>query len=328
MPQASFGFVGMGKETTPGTGVAPTSFIPVKDANFVMDPAYYQFREIIGSRSAYQSHPGVLATNIQFSSTVYPQRYLVDILQGLFGDFTQSVPEAGAYMYTFAEAATLPSWSFERSDTIDNTGLLHERFQGVKIESVGFTAAVGEEVTMNVRGQGLGAPVDPASHPVGITYPTMDPFTFINAIVNVDGTASNVVSSMDVEFTNVLQPQPALRGALGATAARTPYRIYEGGLTCTMRASTVFEDADFYEKFKDADTFSVELLFQGGMIGATATPYELSLLFPLVRASGFDSPMRAGEIMEADLDFEISYDRTLGKLGTFYVTGAEDGSTW
>ena len=141
MPQASFGFVGMGKETVPGTGVAPTSFIPVKDANFMLDPAYYQFREIIGSRSAYQSHPGVLASNIQFSSTVYPQRYLVDILQGLFGDFVQSVPEAGAFKYTFAEAATLPSWSFERSDTQNNTGLIHERTAGVKIESVGFTAA-------------------------------------------------------------------------------------------------------------------------------------------------------------------------------------------
>ena len=328
MPQASFGFVGMGKETVPGTGVAPTSFIPVKDANFMLDPAYYQFREIIGSRSAYQSHPGVLASNIQFSSTVYPQRYLVDILQGLFGDFVQSVPEAGAFKYTFAEAATLPSWSFERSDTQNNTGLIHERTAGVKIESVGFTAAVGEEVTMNVRGQGLGAPVDPAAHPGAFTYPTMDPFTFVNATVEVDGVASNIVRSMDIEFTNVLQPQAALRGHLGGTMARTPFRIYEGGLSCTMRASTIFDDATFYTLFQNATEFSVELLFQGGVIGATAENYELSLLFEKVKASGFDSPMRAGEILEADLDFEISYDRENSRLGVFYVQGDEDGTTW
>lgn len=328
MPQASFGFVGIGKETTPGTGVAPTSFIPVKDANFMMDPAYFQVREIIGSRSAYQSHAGVLGTNVQLSSTVYPQRYLVDILQGLFGDFVQSIPEAGAYKYTFAEAATLPSWSFERSDTTNNTGLLHERYQGVKIESVGFTAAVGEEVTMNVRGQGLGAPVDPASHPGTYTYPTMDPFTFVHAIVNVDGTPSNIIRSMDIEFTNVLQPQPALRGHLGATAARQPYRIFEGGLSCTMRASLIFDDASFYTLFKNATEMSIELLFEGGVIPTTAENYQASFLFEKVKVSGFDSPMRAGEIMEADLDFEISYDREESRLGVFYVQGDEDGSTW
>lgn len=328
MPQASFGFVGMGKETTPGTGVAPTSFIPVKDANFMLDPAYYQFREIIGSRSAYQSHPGVLAANVQFSSTVYPQRYLVDTLQGLFGSFVQSVPEVGAYKYTFTEAATLPSWSFERSDTQLNTGILHERYAGTKIESVGFTAAVGEEVTMNVRGQGLGIPADPAAHPVGYTYPTMDPFTFVNATVKVDGVASNIVRSMDVEFTNVLTPQPALRGSLGDPLARTPYRIYEGGLSCTMRASTIFDDAAFYTLFKNATNFSVELFFRGSLIGVTATYYEMSLLFERVKASSFDSPMRAGEILEADLDFEISYDRVNSRLGVFYVQGDQDGSTW
>jgi hypothetical protein len=328
MPQASFGFVGIGKESTPGTGVAPTSFIPVKDANFMMDPAYFQIREIIGKRSAYQSHAGVLGTNVQLSSTVYPQRYLVDILQGLFGDFVQSVPEVGSYKYTFAETALLPSFSFERSDTVDNTGLLHERYQGVKIESVGFTAAVGEEVTMNVRGQGLGAPTDPAAHPVTFTYPTMDPFTFVNAIVEVDGTPSNIVRSMDIEFTNVLQPQPALRGHLGATAARNPYRIYEGGLSCTMRASVIFDDASFYTAFKNATNMSVELLFEGGIIGATAQKYAASFLFEKVKVSGFDSPMRAGEIMEADLDFEVSYDRVLNRLGLFSVTGDQDGSTW
>src|SRR5688572_10079912 len=119
MGSASFGYVGVGVETTPGTSVPPTSFIPVKSVNFNVDQEQITFREIAGSRQAQQSFGGSIRPSVTLTSAFYPSRAFAVMLRALFGT-SSTVAGTGTtpttWVHTFADASVLPSLSFERSD--------------------------------------------------------------------------------------------------------------------------------------------------------------------------------------------------------------------
>src|SRR5688500_3377165 len=158
---ASTGYFGIGVETVPATSVAPTKFLPVKDVNFPVDVEFIDVPEIGGSRQRGQKYDGPVSVSATLTSSFYPSLAMGVLLRGLFGSVTTAAEGASstAFRHTFADAAVLPSLSFERSDTVtEGTGLLHERIRGCKIESMGFSCAFGEDIDVCIDAQGLTFP--------------------------------------------------------------------------------------------------------------------------------------------------------------------------
>ena len=308
---ASTGYFGVGVETTPATSVAPTKFLPVKDVNFPVEVEFIDVPEIRGSRQASQKYDGPLSVSATLTSSFYPSLAMGVLLRGLFGSVTSALvaPSTTAYRHTFADAAVLPSLSLERSDTTtEGTGLLHERIPGCKIESMGFSCAFGEDIDVSIDAQGLTFPENPASKPGTIAYPAADPFIFTGASVQIDGTDNFLFKSIDFEFTNTLEPQQTLR------KTRNAYRMYEGGMETTLSGTLAFEDNALYNKFRDSSFLTVTALFQGSMADATnSIPYSARFHWPRVKVSSHDLPMTAGEVMEVDVEFEVSFDNATNK---------------
>src|SRR5690606_24764080 len=173
MPSASFGYVGVGVESTPGTSVPPTKFIPVKSVNFNVDQEEITFREIAGSRQAQQSFGGSIRPSVSLTSALYPSGAFGVLLRGLFGNVTTAAAAGTgtAFTHTFSDAAVLPSLSFERSDSAGSGGLLHQRIPGCKIESMSFTAEFGSDVEVSVEAQGLSFPEEPSTKPASVLLP-------------------------------------------------------------------------------------------------------------------------------------------------------------
>lgn len=327
MAQASFGYMGIGKEVTHGTEVAPSKFLPVKDVNFPIENNFIEVREIRGSRQAYQTFAGPLRPNASFTSSFYPAGAMGYIFRGLFGASTDALvaPSATVFLHTFVDAASLPSYSFERSDArTDGAGaILHERLNGVKIESVSVTAEYGQDVEIAVNAQGLDFPTDPAAKPGSFTYPAMEPFIFSDVAVSIDGVSSSLFKTLNFEITNTLERQESLRGE------RTAYKIMEGGLDCTLSGNLIFEDADLYAKLQTGESFEVEVTFTGVEIDAVnALNYQAVFTWPKVRVATFDIPMTAGEIMEADVEFEVSYDVATDKLITVTLQNLDNATAY
>lgn len=324
MAQASFGYFGIAQEVTPGTGLTPTHLLPVKDVDFTTETDFIEIREIRGSRQAYSSFDGPFRPSATFTSSLYPDGGYGYLLKGLFGGVgtTAAGSSATAKLHTFTDAAVLPSFSFERSDSrTAGSSLIHERLEGVKIESIGFSCNYGEDVEMSVTAQGLKFPVDPASHPVvGLFttgYPTADPMIFTSATIAIDGVNNDYFKSVDFEFTNTLERQEALRGT------REAYSLLEGGLECSLSGTMVFQDLTFYNAFKNATALAVTVVFQGAQIasdfpGAAFNKYRFH--FPKVKVSNYGIPMTAGEVMEADVEFAVQFDQATQKLVDVQLT--------
>jgi hypothetical protein len=328
MPQSSFGYFGMGVESTPGTGVAPTKFLPVKDVDFAVETDFIDIREIRGSRQAYQTFDGPIRSSVNFTSAFYPAGAMGVLLKGLFGSVTTAAAGASATAkeHTFGDAAVLPSISFERSDSrTAGSAIIHERLVGAKVESMGFSCAFGEDVEVSVAAQALKFPEDPAGHPGAFTYPAMNPFIFTGASVDVAGTPNDFFKSIDFEFTNTLERQEALRGT------REAYAMFEGGLECSLSATMVFADLTMYNRLKNSEEFSMVITFTGDVADAATTPdtfYTAEFTFPRVKVSNYGLPMTAGEVMEADVEFMVAFDNSTQKLVDVVLTNLDVSGTY
>lgn len=323
----ALGYFGFGKETTEGVAVPPTVFLPVKDVDFPIENEPIEIMEINRDRAAYTNMDGPLRPNISFTAATYPHTATGLILQGLFGSVAHALesPSTTVYKHTFSSAGSLPSFSMERSDNpVLGQGVLFQRINGVKIESVGFTASYGEDVEMRVSGQGLDFPTTPASKPSDFSLsPDMDPFIFSGASVSIDGTPNNLFKSLDFEFTNTLERQETLRGQ------RTAYRIYEGGLRCTLSGTMAYDDNDIYDLLKNSTYFAMTARFAGATIDVTnSLKHDLVFTWPKLKVNTIGLPMTAGDTIEADIDFQVSFDKVTRKLVTVVMHDLEDGSDY
>ena len=322
---AGTGYFGLGVETVVGTSVAPTKFLPVKDVDFPVDVTFIDFMEIRGSRQAQQKFDGPVESSVTATSSFYPSLGMGLLLKGLFGAVT-TAPVSGstiAFAHTFSDAATLPSFSFERSDTTGSSGLLIQRVTGAKVESLGFSCAFGEDVEVSISAQGLTFPETPSSRPVTITYPAADPFIFTGASIQIDGTDNLLFKSIDFDFTNTLERQQTLR------KTRNAYRMFEGGMDATLSGTLAFESLALYEKFKNSDYLTVGVKFEGAVAdSANATKYSAAFGWPKVKVSNHSMSMSAGEVIEVDVDFEISYDNATGQRTTCVLTNLDPATTY
>ena len=330
MPQASFGYFGVAVETTPGTGVAPTKYLPVKDVDFPVENNFIDIREIRGSRQAYQTFDGALRSSFNLTSSFYPLGAMGVFLRALFGDQTAAASTGSsiAFDHTFIDAATLPSLSVERADAKNGAGgVIVQRLVGCKVESVGFSCSFGEDVEVKVAGQGLKFPDSSVTRAASPTFPTIAPVVFTGASVLVDGVANNYFKSINFEFTNTLERQEALRGT------RESYAMFEGGLECTLSGTMVFADLTIYDKLKNSDYLTVEADFVSSDVAdpdATPDPiiYGASFQWPKVKVSTFGIPFTAGEVIEADVEFQVSFDLTTNKLVNVVMTNLDAGTAY
>lgn len=322
---ASAGYFGIGVETTPGTSVPPTKFLPVKDVDFPVDVSFIDIDEIRGSRQGGQKFDGPVETSVTATSSFYPSLAMGVLLKGLFGADSAALvaPSTTVYKHTFGDASSLPSISMERSDTTAAGGVLLQRVPGCKVESIGFSCAFGEDVEVSISAQGLTFPETPAGRPGSFTWPSADPFMYTGASVKIDGVDNLFFKSIDFEFTNTLERQATLR------KTRNAYRMYEGGMDVTLSGTLVFEDTSLYTKFQNSTYLTVAVDFEGATIDApNSLKYGAHFDFPKVKVSNHSMPMSAGEVMEVDVDFEVSFDNATGKRVNAWLQNLDNATAY
>lgn len=328
MAQASFGYFGIGHENPAavGTAVAPKLFLPVKDVNFPIENNFIDVVEIRGSRQAYQKFDGPQRPSVTFSSAFYPAGAMGLLLKGLFGTVSTAAAGASATgkVHTFGDTSELPSISAERSDAQSgSSGILLQRLNGCKVESMSFTSNYGEEVDVQITMQGLSFPTTPGAKPSSFTFPAMEPFTFVSSSIYVDGVISNLFKTVTFDFTNTLERQEVLNGT------RYAYKMFEGGLDCTLNGTLVFESIAMYDKLKNSEDFEVKVVFEGAEFDATENvSYTAEFTWPKVKIATFDVPMTAGDVIEADVEFEVSFDLVANKSVEVKLTNQDAAATY
>lgn len=287
MSLGALGYVGYGVETSEGTFVAPTKFLPVTSFSFEDSNDFMVPDQIRHSRDRYIA----MAAPYPVSGTMEMELIPTDIATLLKSAFTATVNSSGyaggGYQHVFTPASALDFLTFEGSaaDT------LIMRYSGVRVNTLEIKAAFGEIVTATFGLEGLGRTKQGgASSP---SFTNVTPFNFSGVDIKVDGgTPLGTVKDFTFGINNNLTRIGTLR------KTRSWRRMALGMREVSLALTIDFTDTVEYDRFLSEDIFDVDLHMEGesALSGMSAKPI-LRVAVPNVRWNKVGIPLNAGDYL-------------------------------
>lgn len=296
MSLGALGYVGYGVESTEGTTVAPTIFLPVSSFSFEDTNDYLIPDQIRGTRDRYTLMAAPYMTSGTMDMELVPNG-IGPLLRSAFagGAATTSAYTGGGYQHLITPGNTSPTFTFESSAA----DILVMRYGGIRVNSLEISAAFGELVTASFGLEGT-TRVKMGS-PVAETYVDALPFSFAGASVKVANTEIGNVKSFSASVGNNLERI----GTLRKTRAwkRTALGMRDLGLSLTMD----FTDTADYDLFLAETEFSVQIHLEGSanQTGMGTNKPALVLTYPRVRWGSVGVPISTTDYLEQSVEAVI-----------------------
>lgn len=296
MSLGALGYVGYGIETTEGTQVAPTKFLPVSAFSFEDADDYMLPDQIRGSRDRSIA----LAAPYNVSGTMELELIPLDVASLLKSAFSatpvSSAYAGGGYQHVYTPASVEPTYTFESSAA----GILVMRYGGIRVNTLNIKAAYGEIVTSSWAMEGLNRTKQGAAGTP--TYSTCLPFSFSGASVKVGGTANGTVKDFEFGVNNNLERIGTLRKTRGWK------RMAPGMREVTLALTLDFTDTVEYDRFLSGVSFDVELHLEApaALSGMAANKPTLVIAIPQVLWTKVGVPLSAGDFLEQSVEATIT----------------------
>lgn len=232
-------FLGLGRETTWNTAVAPTAFFPFSSESLKVsiEPiAEAQIRGILDQSPRYR---GLLTIGGSFSGPVYPS-LIGHLLRAALGAPTTT--GTGPFTHTFNPAqgrfstdAALPPYSI----TVGRDGVI-ERYSGCVCQSLSFSFSKGGMLTF--ESQWIGANYSSPAAPT-VALPTDTPFT-LDAVVQRNSVAFGSLQDISIAINNNLEGVRTINNNAGfiSRVAWNGVRTIEVSGTADFDNSTLYND--------------------------------------------------------------------------------------
>jgi hypothetical protein len=240
-------FVGLAKETTYGTGVAATSFIPATTIASEDVRNYTPDQAMRGS--AVETYNQVATQGWSTFSLEGPAFFdtIGHILKGLLG--AEDLSGTGPYVHAMS---VLNSGTFQPPSytLVDYNGFEARSFPGSKFNSCQLTYSADGLVTHSTQAQGLAS--------TSVTTPTVS-FSSVPAtaayktVVKVGGSTTTLVESAQLTLTRPTNPIIALNNSTSPTA------IWSGPVSLNGTLTALFEDDSFLTPMLAGTSTAVEL---------------------------------------------------------------------
>jgi len=249
----------VGRESTVGTGVAPTRRFEVIDENLKLTVDRIESKALKNSRRFLSTSgwaAGVRSVEGDFTMEV-PSAGFGTLLRALLGapSTTADSPVAGVYSHRFNSNTSIDAESLTCEIVrTDVTGDQHRfTYSGVTLMQAEFAASVGEFVTAKFTVDGIDEAYSAAA-PQSATYPTSTPLVFNGATLSIDGTATSI-KACNIKFDT------GRKGDRYFLGSNTKKAQVEAGLRDVSGTIDVeWDDLSLYNKYRDGS--SAELVFQ------------------------------------------------------------------
>lgn len=298
-----FGYVGLKKETTFGTAATVAEFIPVKSFESAQDPQNYYPEAIRGTRGRARGIGMGIQNEVNLEMDAEPQS-IGHILLAALGTISSAAVSGatGAYKHDITPGNVLPSYTFERNDTV-----MTQTIAGTKIDSLTLSVEAGDDGVLTVEADMIAQSItDKASASVA-TYTDKDPFAFHRVLVEKGGQTNENLKSMEIEINNNLKDdQFTLR------KSRNVASIEEGMREVTVTAEMLFKNKAEYLAFINGTKDTLKFTFEGDIItGSTRDMLVIEL--PKIMYDSFEVPMGGpdDEVL-ASIEATALIDTTLG----------------
>lgn len=233
-PQATvFSFLGIGKETTKGTPIAASAFIPVT----TFDPEdKYQWREDVGMRGSmtelFAVYQGFGDSEYGFGGPCFPD-VIGHPLLGILGDVQTTVASPlNTHRFTVNNDYTIngqpPAYTIH-----DFAGVNDRRFPGQQMTELSFRFDTEGMVEYTARSLGYLSTTSTRPSP---SYSTVPPILAYQSVSTVNSVTSSIIQSGELTISRKVGIIHTMTGA------QTPYKVWAGGIRVSGRASFVYED--------------------------------------------------------------------------------------
>lgn len=292
MGLGALGYVGYGVESTEGTAVAPTKFLPVTSFSFEDSNDFIVPDQIRHSRDRYIAMAAPYAVSGTMEMELIPTDVAHLLKSGFAATVNTSAYGGGGYQHVLTPASTEQTFTFESSAS----DVLIMRYAGTRVNTIEIKAAFGEIVTASFGLEGLSR-----AKQGGITSPTYTnvvPFHFSGVDIKV---ASGSFLATVKDFTFGVNNNIERIGTLRKT--RSWKRLELGMREVTLALTIDFTDTSEYDRFLNETIFDVDLHMQGPVLtGMGSNPSVLRIQVPNVRWNKVNVPLSAGDYLEQSVE--------------------------
>lgn len=293
MSLGALGYVGYGKETTEGTRVAPTKFIPVTSFSIEDSNDFIVPDQIRHSRDRYIA----MTAPFNISGSMEMELLPVDVSSLLRSAWAATVISSayagGGYQHVYTPASTEPTFTFEPSAA----DILVMRYGGCRINTLEIKAAFGEIVTASFGIEGINR--NKESGPSSPTYTNVTPLHFTGVDIKV---ASGTFLPTVKEFTFGTNNNIERIGTLRKTKAWK--RLALGMREVSLSLTIDFTDTSEYDRFLAETIFDVDLHLEGqtALSGMGSNKPTLRIQIPNVRWNKVGVPLAAADYLEQSVE--------------------------
>lgn len=280
-------FLGVAKETTKGTAVAPTAFIPARNLQPADDIAFLEDKGYRGSAvDLYDLRKGVLFSGYSFDGDVFPDT-LGHILLGLFGAVaTTGIAPTLVHTFSLLNNGDQQPPAYTITDFMD---IEARAFPGSQFSELNlkFTA----DGTFEYTAKAVGMPsADAATPTAAFSTVLMHPGWQCQAQIAAGNVS--IVQAADINIVRSVKPIFTGRNS------QSPFKIWVGPMRVTGRLLLIAENDTELNRFINQTTTSVKLTFtENANLETILTMSKVQYVKPT-------NVVRGKEYVEIDAAFE------------------------
>lgn len=335
-PTQSLEIIGFSKETSFGTFVSPTKFVPgtatPNDSVTVTQPTQSR-----GTRSQVLDVATQFTAGIQISCELIPE-VISQLISGWFGTGADAITGSGSvgYTHTLTPQGVLPSFSFE----IDNdiyTQILARQILGNKIDQVTLTLSAAQLATIQFTtvAQREVTPTTPGlpSNPTPAVT-TLQPMDFSLLIPTIAGTTTTELIDVTLTLANQCQGVQSSNG-----------QLYVNRIQETQRKVTFSTTLDFNNVTDPSTTLyalwaatkgsggfvpstGIQLpLVTANNIPGTSNPYKVQFNVPNLRPQDQFAINAASDVLQQQLSWSVTQGSSANEINAVIVNSESSALT-
>jgi Phage tail tube protein len=278
--------LGYAVESTPGTAVAASNWLPIMDGSDGDTDLALQFPELItNTRDVVRS--GLLGpkkTTGTLKTLLYPDMGAALLIGAVAGGGASS----GTFSTTTTPSVPLASFTIE----LQKGNIQTFRLIGAQVDQLTVSAVAGKPVDVEYKLSALdyvklASPGTPA-------YTTTDPLNFSDTAFTIGGTVDTDTTDFKFTLANNIVELHVLQAASAA-----PTRLTSGKVIVTGQFTKYFADTTLFDAY-------IARTYQALRMTSAAAGHSVSFFFPRVSIKKHGQPVKLGQFIVQVVDFEAT----------------------
>lgn len=289
--------IGIGEQTDFAVkAVSIDKYLEFLDESVVKEQAEMLSGGITGSAGYKRRVLGAISTNGGIEFEVFPEGAIGTFLKHSLGAVNTETPD-------FSDNPTVKQHTFTLTDSLPEHGLTFridrdiavKDYFGCKINVLEITAAVNDflkgKIDILGKNESVGSSMSPS-------YPTQNPFTFVQGAFTIDGGASVEVGNFTISINNNLREDRhgIISDATRQQIERKSRRDVTGSFT------RIYENDTIYDDFISGTPGLLVLKFEGAVISG-AYKYTMEIQTPIAYYNSFTPGIGGAEMADSTIPF-------------------------